>query len=124
MISSRSLPLLLVLTLIILVAVSPALGIFDCCHKYTEKKFTVSQVGMFKSYYSQESAGVCNIDAIVFKVNTKPCGKPNIIRLCADPKQKWVKKMISAVDKQAKRSKRNQQKKLNKLCRRPKKSSG
>ncbi|XP_073432574.1 C-C motif chemokine 20-like [Dendrobates tinctorius] len=112
---------LLALTLI-LVAASPVFGMYDCCKSHTGNKFKVSQVGMFERYYLQESAGVCDIDAVVFTVNFRPCGQPKIISLCSDPKQSWVKNMMSAVDKQAKKTKKQQQKKRQKLCKRMKKN--
>ncbi|XP_075720026.1 C-C motif chemokine 20-like [Rhinoderma darwinii] len=122
MIPSGSLCLSLALTLLILQGVSPAFGMFDCCRKHTTKKFKVSQVGMFESYYHQDSAEVCDIDAIVFTLNTRPCGEPKRISLCADPNQKWVKNMITAVKKQTQKSKKHQHKKRQKLCKRMKKN--
>ncbi|XP_069584066.1 C-C motif chemokine 20-like [Ranitomeya imitator] len=110
----------LALTLI-LVAASPVFAMYDCCKNHTEKQFKVSQVGMFERYYLQESSGYCDIDAIIFTVNFRPCGQPKIISLCSNPKQSWVKKMISAVDKQAKKTKKQQQKKRQKLCKHMKK---
>ncbi|XP_073529088.1 C-C motif chemokine 20-like [Phyllobates terribilis] len=122
MISSRNnMSVSLTLTLI-LVAASPVFGVYDCCMKHTAKKFKVPQVGMFERYYLQESSGVCDIDAVVFTVNSRPCGQPKIISLCADPKQSWVKKMMSAVDKQAKKPKKHQRKNLRKLCKNMKKN--
>ncbi|XP_066445377.1 C-C motif chemokine 20-like isoform X2 [Eleutherodactylus coqui] len=96
-------------------------GIFDCCRRHTDKKFKVSQVGMFVDYYHQDSSGVCDIDAIVFTVISRPCNKPQRIDLCADPEQNWVKNMISAMKKQTKKSKKRQERKRQKQCKRTKK---
>ncbi|XP_069830153.1 C-C motif chemokine 20-like [Dendropsophus ebraccatus] len=120
MISRRSLSMPLALTLIILAAVSPVFGHFDCCTRYTNQRFKVSQVAMFEDYYFQDSSDVCDIDAFVFTVNATPCGKPKRITLCADPEKKWVEDMITAMKKLAKKSKKHQQKKKQKLCRRKK----
>ncbi|XP_056419494.1 uncharacterized protein LOC130360963 [Hyla sarda] len=99
-----------------------ALGIFDCCTKHTKQEFKVTKVGMFEGYDRQDSSGVCDIDAIVFTVNTRPCGEPKRIPLCADPKKDWVGKMIIAMKNHAKKSKKKQQKKREKLCKRMKKN--
>ncbi|KAM4043818.1 uncharacterized protein ACNLHF_014105 [Anomaloglossus baeobatrachus] len=97
-------------------------GIFDCCINHTTKKFKVSQVGMFENYYIQDSLGVCDMDAVVFTVNSRPCSEPKIIiSLCADRKQMWVKNMMEAVDKQAKKNKKQKQRNVKKLCKRMKK---
>ncbi|XP_048845863.1 C-C motif chemokine 20-like [Brienomyrus brachyistius] len=65
----------------------------DCCLRYVAavKKSTRRTVVRYKK---QEVDGGCNIPAIVFITKR---GKS----FCADPKEQWVKKLMSILNKQA-----------------------
>ncbi|KAM5165383.1 C-C motif chemokine 20-like [Mantella aurantiaca] len=103
--------------LVIVFGVSQAFGSYDCCIKYAKKKFDVQ---IIDGYHRQKSTEVCDIDAIVFQVRTSPCNSA-IVKVCANPQQKWVQERIAAVDQRTKKSKRRRLKKLKRSCNRLKK---
>ncbi|KAM9316437.1 C-C motif chemokine 20-like [Gastrophryne carolinensis] len=112
MASYRHLPLSLAL-LVVVLGVSQAFGSYDCCIRYSNKK--VHQKAIDK-YYWQMSNGVCDIEAVVFEVRISPCNPNATIKVCADPKEKWVQDHIEAVDKRTKRTQRKMLKRLEKKC--------
>ncbi|XP_063771587.1 C-C motif chemokine 20-like [Pseudophryne corroboree] len=69
-------------------------AVFDCCYTYTKKPLSVRAI---KGYITQNSTEVCDIDAFI--LITKK------FRVCANPKAKWVKRIIKALKKKAKAEK-------------------
>ncbi|CAH2246348.1 C-C motif chemokine 20-like, partial [Pelobates cultripes] len=68
--------------------VNTAEGLFDCCYTYTRKPLPRKQI---KGYVMQNSYEVCDIDAVI--LITKK------FKVCANPKDKWVMKIIKAKSK-------------------------
>ncbi|AWP03781.1 putative C-C motif chemokine 21 isoform 2 [Scophthalmus maximus] len=63
----------------------------DCCLKYAKKMSGNAQKHAVK-YRRQEPDGGCNIPAVVFTMR-----KGRV--LCADPREKWVAALMTAIDK-------------------------
>ncbi|KAM3932750.1 C-C motif chemokine 20-like [Leptodactylus fuscus] len=66
-------------------------AVFDCCYRYTRKPLPLRAVNR---YIVQNSHEVCDIDAII--LITKK------FRVCANPTDKWVKKIITQLKKKQK----------------------
>ncbi|XP_063771586.1 C-C motif chemokine 20-like [Pseudophryne corroboree] len=119
MAASRNLAVSLVLIFIVLVTASQAFGMFSCCVRYTPKKLSLKAI---ENFYTQDSRGVCNIDAVIFTVR-RPCKSKNKapIQVCADPTQIWVQRIMAHFENPTKlRKLKNQHKK----CKRQRKTYG
>ncbi|XP_066454068.1 C-C motif chemokine 20-like isoform X2 [Eleutherodactylus coqui] len=68
-------------------------AVFDCCYTYTRKPLPLRAV---KGYMIQNSAEVCDIDAII--LITKK------FRVCSNPKDKWVMNIIGKLKKKEAKS--------------------
>ncbi|XP_040204625.1 C-C motif chemokine 20-like [Rana temporaria] len=117
MATSRNLYVLSFAFLVMVLDVSQAFGSHDCCIKYNKKKPSLK---MIEDYYQQKSTQVCDIDATIFLVRTSPCISATV-RVCADPRQKWVQNLIKALDQRTQKKKQRRLKKLKKSCIRLKK---
>ncbi|XP_077344800.1 C-C motif chemokine 20-like [Lithobates pipiens] len=117
MATSRNLYVLSFAFLVMVFDVSQAFGSHDCCIKYSKEKPSLK---IIDNYYQQKSTQVCDIDATIFLVRTSPCISATV-RVCADPRQKWVQERIEALDQRTQKDKRKRLKKLKKNCNRLKK---
>ncbi|XP_018422848.1 PREDICTED: C-C motif chemokine 20-like [Nanorana parkeri] len=61
-------------------------AVFDCCYAYTKKPLSRKVV---KGHMIQNSHEVCDIDAVI--LITKK------FRVCANPREAWVNKLVSAL---------------------------
>ncbi|XP_073432572.1 C-C motif chemokine 20-like isoform X3 [Dendrobates tinctorius] len=70
--------------LILLLGFQYSASVFDCCYTYTRKSLPPKAI---KGYMMQKSSEVCDIDAAI--LITKK------FRVCANPKDTWVLKIIA-----------------------------
>ncbi|KAM5163127.1 C-C motif chemokine 20-like isoform 2-T2 [Mantella aurantiaca] len=63
-------------------------AVFDCCYAYTKKPLPRKVV---RGHIIQNSHEVCDIDAVIF-ITKK-------FRVCANPREVWVSKLVSALKK-------------------------
>ncbi|XP_073481578.1 C-C motif chemokine 20-like [Aquarana catesbeiana] len=117
MATRRNLYVLSFAFLVMVLDVSQAFGSHDCCIKYSKKKPSLK---IIDGYYQQKSTEICDIDAIIFLVRTSPCISTTV-RVCADPRQKWVQDRIIALNQRTQKGKRRRLKTLKKSCNRLKK---
>ncbi|XP_053564931.1 C-C motif chemokine 20-like [Bombina bombina] len=64
-----------------------AYSAFDCCYNYTNKKPRLNNI---RSVSIQKSSEVCDIDAVVFKVEHKNKKGSRVVSICANPQEEWV----------------------------------
>ncbi|CAJ0935921.1 unnamed protein product [Ranitomeya imitator] len=82
--------------LILLLGFQYSASVFDCCYTYTRKPLPQKAI---KGYMIQNSSEVCDIDAAI--LITKK------FRVCANPKDKWVLKIIAKLKKKETNNKRS-----------------
>ncbi|KAK1168640.1 C-C motif chemokine 20-like [Acipenser oxyrinchus oxyrinchus] len=70
----------------------------SCCISYSTNMIHLRAI---RRYTKQESTGLCNIDAIIFHTRRN-------LKICADPRVKWVKRLINRLSKRNKRKTRKQ----------------
>ncbi|XP_078522026.1 C-C motif chemokine 20-like [Lissotriton helveticus] len=75
--------------------ITVAQGDLDCCYSHTKKPLRLKVIS---SFTVQSSSDVCDMDAIIFHTKKR-------FNVCANPEDKWVKRILKALRKGTKKSK-------------------